>query len=382
MKTFLKIISLIILILVFMTVALIAIINVAFDGYEYAHLFIISLFSITFLFIAFYIFNFFINTRRIAVFCIASALILLGTSIKPLHEYYKKNIPVLSTEVDVRKYQPFTDSRMLARLDEPASIRIQAPLPRLDGATALYPLYAAFVEATYPKGSYPPDLGPVKVMKTSYAYLNLRDGDADLIFVAAPSAEQRAQLGPKIKLTPFGYEAFVFFVNRRNPVDSLTVAQIQDIYSGKITNWKEVGGKDTPIRAYQRAESSGSQSALVRFMGDIPLQEAPKEDVVAFMGAIIDQVANYKNFHNAIGYSFRYFSTEMVQNGDIKLLKINGVAPTREAIRAGEYPITETLYAVSAGSQNPNIAPFIEWILSAEGQELVEKTGYVALGSR
>ncbi|MEG0553885.1 MAG: phosphate ABC transporter substrate-binding protein, partial [Carnobacterium sp.] len=74
---------------------------------------------------------------------------------------------------------------------------------------------------------------------------------------------------------------------------------------------------------------------------------------------------------------FRFYSTEMVGNDEIKLLSINGVTPSKETIRTGEYPISSEFYAITAGTDNPNIQPFIDWILSAEGQAIVEKVGYV-----
>ena len=75
---------------------------------------------------------------------------------------------------------------------------------------------------------------------------NLINGRVDIIFALAPSEQQLAEakrLGKELKLTPIGKEAFVFFVNEKNPVKSLTADEIKGIYSGEITNWKEVGGK-------------------------------------------------------------------------------------------------------------------------------------------
>ena len=182
-------------------------------------------------------------------------------------------------------------------------------------------------------------------------------------------------------------EAFVFFVNSKNPVTGLTVEQIQGIYSGSITNWKEVGGKPQKIRPFQRAEDSGSQTSLQRLMGDIPLMEPEEEDRIAGMGGIIRQVANYRNYKNALGFSFRFYSTEMVQNGDIRLLALNGIEPTRETIRDNTYPIASEFYAITCSrigspapeETNPQIAAFLEWILSEDGQTLIEETGYVGV---
>ena len=93
--------------------------------------------------------------------------------------------------------------------------------------------------------------------------------------------------------------------------------QIKDIYSGKVKNWKEVGGADDSIRAFQRPADSGSQTALENLMGDTTIMEAPSEDIATGMGGIINEVSQYKNFKNAIGYTFRFYSTEMVGNEKI-----------------------------------------------------------------
>lgn len=105
--------------------------------------------------------------------------------------------------------------------------------------------------------------------------------------------------------------------------------------------------------------------------------KAPAEDVATGMGGIIHEVSKYRNYKNAIGYTFRYYSTEMVGNKEIKLLSIDGVAPTKENIRNGTYPLTSEFYAVTVGTDNPNVTKFVDWIVSEEGQTLVDKVGYV-----
>ena len=126
---------------------------------------------------------------------------------------------------------------------------------------------------------------------------------------------------------------------------------------------------------------------LERLMEGLPLMEPEMEDRLASMGGIIREVASYRNFRNAIGFSFRFYATEMVENGNIRLLALDGVEPTREAIREGTYPITETFYAVTAApvgepareERDQTVAAFLDWILSDQGQRLIEETGYVAL---
>jgi phosphate transport system substrate-binding protein len=326
----------------------------------------------------------FLNAKQVKVSFISflSLLILSVIVYESIDAYHNSFETLADQEVDLYQYQPFGEFSKVATLEEEATLKLEGKVPVLDGATALYPLYAAFAQATYPQKEYDVYFSEVMSNKTTEAYTNLINGRADIIFAAGPSERQLNQaksMGVELKLTPIGREAFVFFVNSKNPVEGLTIQQIQDIYSGKITNWSEVGGKREDIKAFQRPADSGSQTALENLMGEIPIMEAPKEDVVAGMGGIIEQTSNYRNYKNAIGYSFRYFSMDMIRNESIRHLKIEGVYPDKETIRNNQYPISAEFYAITAGSTNPNIEAFIEWILSKQGQSLVEKTGYVPI---
>jgi phosphate transport system substrate-binding protein len=180
-------------------------------------------------------------------------------------------------------------------------------------------------------------------------------------------------------MTPIGREAFVFFVHEDNPVDSLTMEQVRGIYSGDIRNWEEVGGNSEAVRAFQRPEDSGSQTALQKMMGEQKLMEAPVEDVPEGMGGIIQQTSSYRNHKNAIGFSFRYYATEMVKDHKIKLLRIEGIEPTVETIQDGSYPLTSEFYAVTTDEKAKQYEDFLQWLESEDGQTLVEKTGYVRL---
>lgn len=165
------------------------------------------------------------------------------------------------------------------------------------------------------------------------------------------------------------------------PVYSLTTEQIQGIYGGEITNWKEVGGRDEEIVAFQRNEGSGSQSMLLRFMDGKEVMDAPSEMVNDFMLGIIEQVADYRSKRNSMGFSFRYYVEGIIQNPDIKVLSVDGIAPTVENIKNGKYPITTPLYAVTyEGNDNENVDKLLQWVLSEEGQEIIEKTGYAGVG--
>ena len=331
--------------------------------------------------------------RRLWLVCLCFAVgcvVYIGQGV------YNASLPTVDDRTLIlQDYIPFAEGTKAVKLDEETSLRLNyTQRLRLDGATALYPIYAAFVQAVYPEGqeasSYSPFNSIVECNGTIVAYERLLSGEADMIFAAGPSDAQlkaAAEAGKELHLTPIGQEAFVFFVNSKNPVESLTVEQIQGIYTGEITNWKELGGKWQRIRPFQRAENSGSQTALQSLMDGLPLMEPEEEDRIAGMGGIIRSVANYRNHSNAIGFSFRFYSTEMVQNGDIHLLALNGVEPTKETIRDGSYPIASEFYAVTAApigtepfeERNSTAKAFLDWILSEQGQWIVEETGYVSL---
>ena len=132
--------------------------------------------------------------------------------------------------------------------------------PMLDGATAAYPVYGAIAQALY-KGLDESTVGRfVACSKTDEAYERLIRGEIDIFFGAQPSAQQlqaAKEKGFEFVLTPIAREAFVFFVHRENPVSSLSLEQIQDIYQKKITNWSRVDGNDAKIIPFQRPENSG-----------------------------------------------------------------------------------------------------------------------------
>jgi phosphate transport system substrate-binding protein len=215
------------------------------------------------------------------------------------------------------------------------------------------------------------------------AYYSLVQKKVDVIFVASPSKSQieyAEKQGVNLKFTPIGKEAFVFFVNKDNAVNGLTINQIQDIYSGKTVNWNETGGNNEKIIPFQRNEGSGSQTAFINFMDGKEIIK-PHGDVINYgMGMIISRVADYANYGNSIGFSFRFFTNEMVNNQQIKLLKINGIYPDINSIKNNLYPLTSDIYAVTlAGNNKPDVEALIKWIKSEQGQKLVEQTGYCSI---
>ena len=325
---------------------------------------------------------------KLMLICIASAIVLSGVSVYQFHARSLVFIDARSTdvqqvgdEVDVRRYRPFADDNHLVVMPWEPTVVFTENFPRLDGATAAYPVFAAIAQSLY-VGLDAETVGEyVSVSRTDVAYERLISGEIDVFFGAQPSEQQllAAQaMGVEFTLTPIAKEAFVFFVHRENPVDSLTLDEIQDIYQRRITNWRQVGGRNERILPFQRPENSGSQTImLAAVMGDAPMTRPLQQEWIGGMGELVASVAAYRNYHSAIGYSFRYFVTGMRPHEDIKLLAINGIAPTPENIRTGTYPVTVNVYAITAGTTNENADLLIQWLLSEQGQSFIELCGIV-----
>jgi len=290
---------------------------------------------------------------------------------------------VIVQDVNLYDYIPFHENSRTASSTIRSSFSLSGNVPRLDGATALYPVYASFVQAVYPPADYSEfSRGIVRCTQTQRAYQNLINGDVDIIFCAEPSNDQiarAAEKGLRFNMTPIGKDAFVFFVNKANRINNISSDQIRGIYSGTITNWGDVGGENNVIIPYQRPKDSGSQTILESIMGEVPIMEPQKENVVSGMGGIVERVSAYRNYVNAIGYSFLFFTTEMIRNEEIKLLSIDNIMPSKETIQSNQYVFSGTFYAITTGNESDTTKKFIEWILSNEGQRIIERVGYIPI---
>ncbi|MBR2895967.1 MAG: substrate-binding domain-containing protein [Oscillospiraceae bacterium] len=219
--------------------------------------------------------------------------------------------------------------------------------------------------------------------KTYTSFRNLLDGKCELIFTTPLSASQLQDMereGFRHEAEPVAGEGFVFVVNKDNPVDTLTVEQIKGIYSGEITNWKEVGGNDAEIIAYQRNADSGSQNYMISFMGDTPLMQPITEQTPASMSGILDVIAGYDNGIDAIGYSVYAYSDGMYENiSEIKYIKVNGVEPSLTTLADGTYPLLGYNYAVFSADEpeDSNVRALVKWMQSDEGQQVIADAGYI-----
>ena len=255
----------------------------------------------------------------------------------------------------------------------------------IDGSTATIPITAELLRQFY---DYTDDQvnqsGYVHHSTTHSAYENLidRNYDVDLIFVTPPSDEEKQYAKDKnveLDIVPVAKDGFVFITHKDNPVDTLTVAQIQDIYSGKITNWKDVGGNDAEIKAYQREPNSGSQTAMEQMVMQGKEMLSPIEaKVVVGMGMLVDGIAEYENGPVSIGYTYYYYINNLYKNDNIKVIKIDGIEPSNENLISGSYPFSTNYYAVMRKDETEDspARKLRDYLLTPEGQNLIAMAGY------
>ena len=257
--------------------------------------------------------------------------------------------------------------------------------PGVDGSTACIPLMAQIMADTT-SADLTEAQSAISVSTTAYAWENMGVYDSDLaqllIVYEAPDyvKDEIAQAGTQLEQKAIGRDALVFIVNEDNPVQSLTQDQLREIYAGHITNWKDVGGDDTPIVAFQRGEDSGSQTLFQNLLiGDGELMEAPTELAPASMGGLVDSVAAYNNSANAIGFSVYYYIDQMYSQPGLRLLAVEGVEPSNDTIAAQEYPLCNDFYAVIRANAAPDSPErqLYDWLSTDAGRACIEKAGYV-----
>ena len=272
--------------------------------------------------------------------------------------------------------------------------------PSIDGSTVAVPMALEFARQHLSLAET--DLeGFVFLNTTHEAYVNLiekkpnpapqimsagavmdTEHPVDLIIVTSPSDEETElarQRGVALTIEPVCYDAFVFVVHKDNPIDNLTLEQIQAIYSGEITNYAQVGGADAPIAAYQRPKNSGSQTTMETLvMQGKPLMEGPHNYSFIGMGSLVNAVADFEMRESSLGYTYLYYIDTLYASESIKTIRIDGIEPTPENLRSGDYPLTTAYYGVirTEDAKEPG-GLFLQWMLSQEGQQCIAQAGYI-----
>ncbi len=184
------------------------------------------------------------------------------------------------------------------------------------------------------------------------------------------------EAGKSCKEVTIAYDALAVIVNPKNPVKNLTREQLSDIFTGKISNWNQVGGPNMPIVTYSRETSSGTYE----FFKSSVLKEKNYKSGIMSMPATGAVVQSVSQTPGAIGYvGLAYL------NSKVKAVAVsydNGkkyVEPTKENALNKTYPIVRPLYLYYTLNKKATVTPFIDYILSNEGQKIVSEIGYIEL---
>lgn len=251
--------------------------------------------------------------------------------------------------------------------------------PRIDGSLACVPMIEALAMKATGCSEAEAETLLDDFTNTNPCYLELAGGNRDILLVyeAADETKEKLQEYDPLDIRELGKDALVFLVNEENPVESLTVDQIYDIYTGKITNWKEVGGDDVEIKAFLRPETSGSQTLMRKLiLGDAELIEGQWEEIPTMEG-IINRLKDFENDSNALGFSVYYYASSMHQVPGVRLIQVEGAEPSNETIRSGEYSLVNPFFVVTNDQSSDNALALRDWLLTEDGQDFVEECGYV-----
>ena len=277
--------------------------------------------------------------------------------------------------------------------------------PRVDGSTSTHPLQiliaCKILNITYQWDEWidgtrrvrPSESDPAKGNIVEYiegidhsgthgSYVNLITDSADVIIVAREPSDDEISLADSLDITieteAIALDAFVFILNVNNPVNSLTVEQIQGIYTGNITNWLEVGGVNAAINPYQRNKNSGSQELMeVLVMKGFQIKDAPEMILHNMMGPI----NKLDTDTNGIGYTVYFFSEYMAPRDNIKLCWINGVKPDPVNISTCSYIYTTRVYVAIRSDLDTQRSAFTlwKWLKTESGQKVIGESGYIPL---
>ena len=249
--------------------------------------------------------------------------------------------------------------------------------PIIDGSTSTQVMHAAI-------RAYLVDEYFIEPHSQTYAALERlvpgSDDPADVILAVKyyeETLEDVKARGADLVITPIAKEGFVFIVHPDNPVDNISQQQLRGIYSGEITNWSEIGGKDEEIIPYIRNTDSGSQTAMEDFMHGTPIAEGLEFSPILTMGDMLAEISFQGS--PAIGFSIYSWAVEQrVYVDGLKLLAVDGVTSSNETLANDSYPLRVYTYSYYNEGNIPG-KNLTEWLLTDEGQMVIASAGYVGI---
>ena len=221
---------------------------------------------------------------------------------------------------------------------------------------------------------------------THGAYTNLIEGKTDVIIASRDISRNEKvtaeSLGVELETAPLAIDALVFIVNPKNPVKNLTTDQVRKIYTGEITNWKEVGGVDHAITPYIRDADSGSQEKMETLVmnGFTMIDGTYMPEIIG--SQMISPYAQIEYDEYGIGYTPFFYCTAMVRDlMKVNMLSIDGVPPSKESLRGNRYPFVSSIYAAVRKSENHESMAYklYQFLFTEKGADMIDESGYIAI---
>ena len=221
----------------------------------------------------------------------------------------------------------------------------------------------------------------VMTSQTHGAFMNLIDEKADIILthrtISLDEKLHADAVGVSLIETPIALDAFVFVVHKNNPLQSLSIDQIQKIYTNEITNWAQVGGKNAKIQALSRPRNSGSEEVFrTLVMNGIEPANFPDASIISPMAAVFKEVID-----NSICYTFNTYKDlqARVFCNEVPVIAINGICPSEITVKNGTYPfISEVHVAIRSDlDRNSMTYKLYEWLQSENAKNTIEECGFI-----
>jgi phosphate transport system substrate-binding protein len=204
----------------------------------------------------------------------------------------------------------------------------------------------------------------------------LIDKTTDIANSSREIKKEEIDLAKSKGVNPFAhvvaYDAIIPVVHPKNRVNNLSIDQLSQIYQGKITNWKEVGGDDLKIVVISRDSSSGTFESWDHFIMK-KAKVTPRAQMMASNGAIVTAIAKNR-------YAISYLGMGYI-NKSVKSLQVNGVSGSAQTVLSQQYPLARELYMYTNGEPIGEVAKFIAFVKGVQGQKIVEKVGFVPVVS-
>ncbi len=243
----------------------------------------------------------------------------------------------------------------------------------VSGSTTVLPIMQKAVEAFMKKN---PDVAiEVSGGGSGNGLKALSDKTCDIAMSSRAIKDKETEAAKTAGITPLQHvvalDAVLPIVNPKNPVDNLSVEQLRDIFAGKITNWKDVGGADGKIVVISRDTSSGTYETWQEFVMGKDVKVFAGALLQASSGAVLQTVSGNAR---AIGYDGIGYL-----NDSVKALKVNGIAGSAETAHNKTYPVSRELFIYTDGEPKGSAADFVAFLKGSEGQALVKQAGFIPL---